>query len=127
MSILIPEAELPQELTPQAAVEAAYATDLAEVASKVRRGLPALIECDKDLGPFLYQNLRARLKAANLTCLYLDGRPRHDEQTGAMPMGMLGTMIAQLRDAVRGAVEKRVIVLPHLDLLTTSQGGLTTE
>ena len=36
-------------------------------------------------------------------------------------------MIAQLRDAVRGAVEQRVVVLPHLDLLTTSQGGLTAE
>jgi cell division protease FtsH len=36
-------------------------------------------------------------------------------------------MIAQLRDAVRGAVERRVVVLPHLDLLTTSQGGLTGE
>ncbi len=127
MSILIPEAELPQELTPQAAVEAAYAADLAEVASKVRRGLPALVECDKDLAPFLYQNLRARLKAVNLSCLYLDGRPRQEEPAGAMPMGMLGTMIAQLREAVRGAVEKRVIVLPHLDLLTSGQGGLTTE
>ena len=42
-----------------------------------------------------------------------------------MPMGLIGTMIAQLRDAVRGAVERRVVVLPHLDLLTTSQGGLT--
>src|SRR5205807_3354212 len=61
------------------------------------------------------------------TCLYLDGRPRQDEQTGTMPMGMLGTMIAQLREAVRGVVEKRVVVLPHLDLLTTSTGGLTTE
>ena len=44
-----------------------------------------------------------------------------------MPMGMIGTMIAQLREAVRGAVERRVVVLPHLDLLTTSQGGLTAE
>jgi cell division protease FtsH len=42
-------------------------------------------------------------------------------------MGLIGTMIAQLRDAVRGPVERRVVVLPHLDLLTTSQGGLTGE
>jgi len=42
-------------------------------------------------------------------------------------MGLIGTMIAHLRDAVRGAVERRVVVMPHLDLLTTSQGGLTTE
>src|SRR5947209_18346859 len=36
-------------------------------------------------------------------------------------------MIAQLREAVRGSVERRVVVLPHLDLLTTSHGALTTE
>src|SRR5436190_4389782 len=129
MSVVINENDLPQELTAEAAVEAAYAAELAEVASKLQRGLPTLIECDKDLGPFLYLNIRNRLRAINppLRCLYLDGRPRQEEQQGAMPMGMIGTMIAQLREAVRGAVERRVVVLPHLDLLTTSQGGLTAE
>lgn len=127
MSVLISENELPQELSNEEAVEAAYASDLAEAASKLQRGLPTLIECDKDLGPYLYLNIRNRLRTANLRCLYLDGRPRQEEQQGAMPMGMIGTMIAQLREAVRGAVERRVVVLPHLDLLTTSQGGLTAE
>ena len=121
MSVLIQESDLPQELTAEAAVEAAYASELAEAASKLQRGLPTLIECDKDLAPFLYMNVRNRLKAVNLRCLYLDGRPRQEEQQqAAMPMGMIGTMIAQLREAVRGAVERRVVVLPHLDLLTTS-------
>src|SRR6059058_3562173 len=127
MSVLIRESDLPQELTAEAAVEAAYASELAETASKLQRSLPTLIECDKDLGPFLYLNVRNRLRNANLRCLYLDGRPRQEEQQGAMPMGMIGTMISQLREAVRGAVERRVVVLPHLDLLTTSQGGLTAE
>src|SRR5437588_5960417 len=129
MSVLIQESDLPQELTAEAAVEAAYAGELAEVASKLQRGLPTLIECDKDLGPFLYLNIRNRLRAITppMRCLYLDGRPRQEEQQGAMPMGMIGTMITQLREAVRGAVERRVVVLPHLDLLTTSQGGLTAE
>src|ERR1700723_3403461 len=127
MSVLITENDLPQELTTEAAVEAAYSGELAEVASKLQRGLPTLVECDKDLAPFLYLNLRNRLKAVNLRCLYLDGRPNPNTPEGPIPMGMIGTMIAQLRDAVRGAVERRVIVLPHLDLLTTSQGGLTAE
>src|SRR5947209_15045055 len=129
MSVLIPENELPQELTGEQAVEAAYASEMAEVASKLTRGLPTLIECDKDVGPYLYLNVRNRLRNAQppLRCLYLDGRPRQEEQQGAMPMGMLGTMIAHLREAVRGSVERRVVVLPHLDLLTTSQGGLTAE
>jgi cell division protease FtsH len=125
MSVLIPEKELPQELTSEDAVEAAYSAEMAQAASKLHRGLPTLIECDKELSPFLYANIRNRLRAHNLRCLYLDGR--REEQQGAMPMGMLGTMIAQLREAVRGAVERRVVVLPHLDLLTTTQGGLTAE
>ncbi len=98
--------------------------------TKLQRGLPTLIECDKQLTPFLAVNLKARLKAVNLRCVYLDGRPGNDAQQqacGPMPVGMIGTMIDQLRDAVRGAVDQRVVVLPHLDLLTTSQGGLTAE
>jgi cell division protease FtsH len=126
MSITITEKDLPSTLTPVEAVEAAYSQELAEVASKLIRGLPTLIECDKELAPYLFMNVRDRLRQAKLQCIYLDGRQR-DPQQGAMPMGLIGTMIAQLRDAVRGATERRVVVLPHLDLLTTSQGGLTGE
>src|SRR5262249_17865033 len=68
------------------------------------------------------------LRDRNLRCIYLDGRPREaDQQGGPVPVGLIGTMISQLREAVRGAVEQRVVVIPHLDLLTTSQGGLTGE
>ncbi|MCI0460953.1 MAG: AAA family ATPase [Gemmataceae bacterium] len=126
-TVVIAEKELPKELTTVQAVEAAYSNELAEVASRLCRGLATLIECDKELAPHLFVNLRNRLRTANHRCLYLDGR--QEIQQGGMPMGLIGTMIAQIRDAVRGAVEleKLVIVLPHLDLLTTSQGGLTSE
>src|SRR5262245_45421132 len=128
MSVLIPEKDLPAELTPEQAVEAAYSTELAEVAGKLLRGLPCLVECDKELAPFLFLNVRNRLRERNLKSVYLDGRPRQeDQQQGPVPVGLMGTMIAQLRESVRGAVERRVVVLPHLDLLTTSQGGLTAE
>lgn len=136
MSTILPEKELPADLTPEQAVEAAYARELAEVAAKLNRGLPTLIECDKDLAPFAFLNLRSRLKEMGLVCKYLDGRPRGNEPQGAVPVGLMGTMINQLRDAVRGSTEqvdkqgkpvRTVIVLPHLDLLTTSQGGLTGE
>jgi cell division protease FtsH len=127
MSILISETELPKDLGAEQAVEAAYAAELTEVAARLTRGLPTLIECDKDLSLYLYMNLRTRLKQANLQCVLIDGRPRTQEQPGMIPLGFLATMIAQIRDAVRGAIERKVLVLPHLDLLTTSQGGLTTE
>jgi cell division protease FtsH len=127
MSITLSEKDLPASLTAEQAVEAAYAHELAETASKLVRGLPVLIECDKELAPYMFLNIRNRLREAKLQCIYLDGRQRDPQQAGAMPMGLIGTMIGQLRDAVRGAVERRVVVLPHLDLLTTSQGGLTGE
>ncbi len=127
MSLTVPESSLPAALTAQEAVEAAYAAELAEVAGSIARGLPSLIECDKELAPYLFVNLRTRLRDRNLRCIYLDGRPREGDQAGPVPVGLIGTMIAQLREAVRGAVERRVVVLPHLDLLTTSSGGLTGE
>lgn len=136
MGLIVPEKELPTDLSPEQSVEAAYSRELAEVASKLNRGLPCLVECDKDLVPFVFMNLRTRLREFNMRPRYLDGRPRENEQQGPVPVGLMGTMINQLRDAVRGSVEqvdsrgqpqRTVIVLPHLDLLTTSQGGLTGE
>ena len=129
MSLTIAESELPSTLTPQEAVEAAYSAEMAEAAGHLLRGLPCLIECDKELSPYLFVNLRSRLRDHNLKCTYLDGRPREGDAAapGGMPLGLIGTMVGQLREAVRGAVERRVVVLPHLDLLTTSQGGLTGE
>ncbi|WP_020473751.1 AAA family ATPase [Zavarzinella formosa] len=136
MSSFIAEKDLPAELTPEQAVEAAYSRELAEVASKLHRGLPCLIECDKDLGPYVFMNLRGRLRQHAMECVYLDGRPRQNDQAGPVPMGLMALMVNQLRDAVRGSTQavdkngnpvRRVPVLPHLDLLTTSQGGLTGE
>ncbi|MFK7768141.1 MAG: AAA family ATPase [Mariniblastus sp.] len=126
MSVIIPESDLPQELTAEDAVESAYTETLVDTAADLQRGLPVLLECDKDMAPFVFMNLRGRLRNNDIRCLYLDGRPANEEQA-AMQCGLLGMMIAQLREAVRGAVERRVVVLPHLDLLTTSQGGLTAE
>jgi cell division protease FtsH len=129
MNTLLAESDLPTDLTHEQAVEAAYAVELAEVAERLARGLPTLIECDKELTPWLYMNVRGRMKAAGWKMAYLDGRPRPDEQPGgeAAPVGLTGSMLQQLRDAVRGAVEKKVLVLPHLDLLTTGAGNLTSE
>jgi len=129
MSILTAETELPSSLDLQQAVDVAYAPELAEIAGNILRGLPSLVECDKELAPFVFMSVRTRLRERNVKCIYLDGRPREAEggNAGAAPMGLIGTMISQLREAVRGAVEKRVVVLPHLDLLTTNTGGLTGE
>jgi cell division protease FtsH len=129
MSVFIAEQDLPKQLTIEQAVDAAYARELAEAEDKLKRGLPVLIECDKEVTPYLFMRLRDRLRQAKLQCIYLDGRPRTtaNESNTLAPPSLSGAMIQQLRDAVRGAVDRRVIVLPYLDLLTTTQGGLTSD
>ncbi len=123
MSLVVPEAELPRELSPFAAVEQAYPDELSRAHEALTRGLPVIIECDKGLTPYFYKCLRDRLRGDGLKAVYLDGRAPSD----GPPQGLIATIVGQLRDAVRGAVERRLVVLPHLDLLTTSTGGLTAE
>ena len=105
MSVLVTEKDLPKDLTVENVVEAAYASELAEVASKITRGLPVMVECDKDLVPYIFVNIRNRLRTAipPRRCIYLDGRPSPEEAAAPMPtMGLIATMISQLRNAVRG-------------------------
>lgn len=119
----IPEADLPVELSPFQAVEAAYPDALAAIRRALGRQLPVLVECDKELIPYLYKALRDRLKRDGLRALYLDGRPGPDSQV----QGIVPNLLQQIRDAVRGSVDQKVIVLPHLDILATSTGGLTSD
>lgn len=135
MSTLISEKDLPEEIPLDQAVEAAYPAELAEIVTKLRRGLPCLIECDKEIAPFVFAHLRRRAKDS-LKLVYVDGRKVEPAATG-VPVGLMGSMISQLREAVRGNADladpktgkplQRVITLPHLDLLVSSQGGLTGE
>ena len=100
MSRIIPEHQLPQELGAGATVEAAYPDELSRAAAALVRGLPVLIECDKGLVGYFYAALRGRLRRQQIRCNYIDGRVT--PQPGQMPMGLVPTMIGQLRDAVRG-------------------------
>jgi cell division protease FtsH len=127
VSQFVPEQELPTELTPFTAVEAAYPGELSRAHEALLRGLPVMIECDKELTPYFYRCLRDRLGRDKRQCVYLDGRVSPEAQGPMAPQGLIATMIAQLRNAVRGAVEARVVVIPHLDLLTSASGGLTAE
>jgi cell division protease FtsH len=110
----------------QRAVSASCAGVLAELASALRAGQSCLVECDKDLTLFLYADLRERLSAAELSCSYVDGRPGPESGVPA-DAPVLPAMLRQLRAAVRGAAERRVVVVPHLDVLAASAAGLSAE
>jgi len=127
LSTEVAESSLPIELNAFAAVEAAYPDAISRITDSLRNGLSVLVEADKELTPYLYRCVRDRLKKEGKNFLYLDGRPIADMPPLPAGIGLVGAIMFLLREAVRGAVENRILVLPHLDLLTTSVGGLTSE
>src|ERR1700720_4743343 len=95
------EKALPVQLTTEQAVELSYAAELAEVASALQRGVPVLVECEKDLTPFFYRNLRTRFRQAGLASVYIDGRVPQESLADRMTVRLMEVMIVQLREAVR--------------------------
>jgi len=128
MSRIVPLSDLPDKLSLAHAVEAAYADELERCQRSLRRGLAVLVVCDKELAPYFYRALRARLRSDEISCDYLDGRPSPGaDDTVQAGRSMVAAILRQLREAVRGPSGDRVVVLPHLDVLTSSVGGPTTE
>lgn len=122
--VIVPESALPDALDAFRATELAYPAELAECCESLRRNLPVLVSCDKQLVPYFYRALRDRLRTMNLLTRYLDGRPRPEDPPG---LSLMGRLVYHLSEAVRGAVDERVIVLPHLDLLLGGGGGVLSS
>ena len=124
MSRTVPIASLPLELRVEDAVEAACAQDLTFIEERLAHGQSVLVECDKELVLFLYLGIRTRMKARQYRIVLIDGRPGPNDERNA---GQMGRMIEQLAAGIRAGVDKSVLVLPHLDVLTTTTSGLTLE
>ena len=127
MANFIKETDLAVDLTPFTATEAAYTLELANTHQALMRNLSTMVECDKELTPYYYKCIRDRLSKSDRKCVYLDGRTPPADAGPMGPQGIIATMISQIRNTVRGSVEARVVVLPHLDLLTTASGGITAD
>lgn len=116
--------DLPRELDSFDAIEAVHGTDLDWALDKLTRGSSVLIECDKQISQFLYIGLRNRLRSSSrpVTCRLIDGRRIEGPGT------VVQKMVQDLEEAVKEATEGTIVVLPHLDLLTTTtRSGLTAE
>ncbi|MEZ4452211.1 MAG: AAA family ATPase [Nannocystaceae bacterium] len=130
MKRTLPIESLPADLRVEDAVELACADDVTFIDERLRRGMSVLVECDKELSLYLYLALRGRLRRGGSgrdkapQIVIVDGRPRDAEDEAR---SALGRMLAQLTAAIRGSVERTIIVLLHLDVLTTTHTSLTME
>jgi cell division protease FtsH len=125
----VPIETLPVDVRVEDAVEMACAQDVTFIEERLRRGMSVLVECDKELALHVYLAIRGRMrrgagKERAPQMVIIDGRPREGEDEGR---GNLARMLTQLTTAIRGSVERTIIVLLHLDVLTTTHTSLTME
>ena len=126
----VPIAGLPVDVRVEDAVEMACAQDVDHIEERLRRGMSVLVECDKELALHVYLAVRSRLrrnaggKERAPRIVVVDGRPGEGEDE---TRSNLARMLSQLTAAIRGSVERTIIVLLHLDVLTTTHTSLTME
>lgn len=126
-------ASLPQELTYDEAVEAAYREDLDWIEEKLRQNLSVLVECDKQLANYIYKALRRRFRSSGTRRLrLLSGHQQPSPEGGDQAMGANQTMtqrlLEELREAIYSSTGDSIYVMTHLDVLTTTtRSGLTAE
>lgn len=129
MKRTVPIEALPVDVRVEDAVEMACAQDVTFIEERLRRGMSVLVECDKELALHVYLAIRGRMrggagKERAPQMVIIDGRPREGEDEGR---GNLARMLTQLTTAIRGSVERTIIVILHLDVLTTTHTSLTME
>ena len=115
----------PIELDELQALEIAYSKDLFWCRSKLVNHTSLLIECEKQLIPYLFMHFRKALKGSEQSIEYLDGR----ESMNGTQNSLMRNMVEQITYWVRNATHSKILVIPHLDLLVSQaeHGGMTSE
>lgn len=115
----------PIELEDLQALEIAYSRDLFWCRSKLLNKTSLLIECEKQLIPYLFMHFREALKGGEQSVEYLDGR----NSMNGTQNNLLRNMVDQITYWVRNATHSKILVIPHLDLLVSQaeHGGMTSE
>jgi len=126
---------LPTELTFDQTIEIVHRQDLDWLENKLRQGLSVLVECDKQLTLYLYRAIRKRLKRGSaeekLRCRLLSGhltQAEIEDNPMVANQSLMQRIIRQLQTALFSGETDTILVLPHLDILTTTtKSGLSAE
>jgi len=125
---------LPVDLTSDDAIEAAYRDELNILQEKLGQGISVLIECDKQLTVHLFRALRARFRAVRdsgeirLHLVTGHAQGGSGDETVQANQSLMQRLLQQLQEAIFSGAKNQVIVLPHLDILTTTtRSGLSAD
>ena len=130
----VPISSLPVDLSSDDAIKAAYRDELDVLQEKLGQGISVLVECDKQLTVHLFRALRARFRGRDsgeirlrLVTGHAQGSSGSDDTVQAN-QSLMQRLLQQLQKAIFSGAENEVIVLPHLDILTTTtRSGLSAD
>ena len=100
--------QLPLELNERSALEVAYSRDLYWI-GKAQTQASVLIECEKQLIPFVFMTLRGQMRDAGIQLEYLDGRKIPGSEGENPAPSILRAMLAQVTHWVRNASEQILV------------------
>ncbi len=116
--------ELPAQIDPGTLAAAAYPDPIADVGRGLIRKLSCLVECPKEVAPFLAHAIRTWVHPHGLKCVVIDARAETGERTSLVSSGLVGNMRMAVAKAASGPLANTVLLLPHLDLLAGGSGLL---
>ncbi len=114
--------DLPTQIENDDAIEAVYGTELNWIWSKLEQNLSVLLECDKQLSLYLYRSIRQRCRnsATSKQLHLLSGHAMNStEHSGPQP-SLLQRLLNQIQEVVFSGESDQIVVLNHLDILTTT-------
>jgi cell division protease FtsH len=109
--------DLPAQINPGELANTAYPEEVAAIGRGLIRKLSCLVECPKEVAPFLAHAIRTWVQPHGLKCTVIDSRADSGERTPLVSTGLVGNMRLAAARAANGPLAGAVLLFPHLDLL----------
>ena len=113
---MITISELPLRLSPVEAIKSAYEEDVVWVVKRLMSKQSVLIECDKQLYPYLFQVLRGHFDRGSFRLI--SGMSSQDGSESSS--SLIRRILTEIRTIFPVQSGEQILVLPHLDILTTT-------
>lgn len=114
--------ELPAQIDPGTLATLAYPDPVAGIGRGLLRRLSCLVECPKEVAPYLAHAVRTWVQPHNLKCAIIDARAETGERAPLASTGLVCGMRMAAARVIGGAVANTVLIFPHLDLVTGGPG-----
>ena len=112
---MIPISELPFRLSPVDAIKSAYDEDLTWIVKRLMAKQSVLIECEKQLYPYLFQVLRSHFDRGSFRLI--SGTSQQGSENSA---SLIRRILSEIRETFPMQSGEQILVIPHLDILTTT-------